>query len=47
MKIVTVMTGRAAKLKRYKVVDENGVYVPGSLSKTRAEAEAFVAQLSA
>jgi hypothetical protein len=44
--IETVYVGSARHLKRYKVVDEHGVYVPGGLFRTMIEAERFIAKLN-
>lgn len=35
--------GSAGHLRRYKVVDADGRYVPGGLFRTEAEAIAFIA----
>lgn len=39
--IEPVYVGTAGHLRRYKVVDANGKYIPGGLFKTLAEAEAY------
>ena len=39
--IEVVYVGSAGHLRRYKVVDANGRYVPDGLFRTHAEAEAF------
>ena len=47
MSIEIVYVGYDSHLKRYKVVDESGKYVPGGLFRTQAEALAFIAERSA
>lgn len=41
--IEVVYIGSAGHLRRYKVVDRNGLFVPGGLFRTWIEAEAFIA----
>lgn len=40
--IETVYVGVAGHLRRFKVVDADGNYVPGGLFRTWAEAERFI-----
>lgn len=46
MKIEVVYVGSAGHLRRYKVVDAQGKYVPGALFRTEAEARAFIAAVA-
>jgi hypothetical protein len=41
--IEVVYVGSAGHLRRYKVVDEQGQYVPGGLFRTEQAARAFIA----
>lgn len=45
--IEIVYVGSASHLRRFKVVDGNGKFVPGGLFRTEQEAIAFTAKLEA